>query len=65
MPAKVSTYDYETAVENYMGWCRTCKDFTREETEPDARNYDCPECDESTVFGAEEALMRDYFMIEE
>jgi predicted RNA-binding Zn-ribbon protein involved in translation (DUF1610 family) len=54
---KVSYEDFLRADSDYIGWCTTCKDFTREETEPDAECYDCPECGEDTVMGTENALM--------
>ena len=34
-----------------MGYCRTCQDWTRYSTEPDAENYDCPICGKNDVFG--------------
>lgn len=37
----------------YMGFCIACG-ATRECCEPDAREYDCEECGESTVYGAQE-----------
>jgi len=60
---QVGIADYEEAAHNYVGWCTGCKAFTRDCTEPDADDYDCPECDENTVFGAEEALMRELFEV--
>lgn len=45
------------AAEGYIGWCTTCSGFTRECTEPDAQDYDCPVCGENTVVGAEDALV--------
>ena len=56
--------DYEDAVERYLGWCTSCKDFTREQTEPDAEEYLCPICDEDTVFGAENAYIDGLFEID-
>ena len=53
----VSEEDFVEAQENYLGWCSICKDFSREECEPDAREYDCPTCDNNTVYGADEALL--------
>jgi Zn finger protein HypA/HybF involved in hydrogenase expression len=53
----ISQAEYELAREQYDGWCHVCKDFTREETEPDAEEYDCPECGGNTVTGAENALI--------
>jgi predicted RNA-binding Zn-ribbon protein involved in translation (DUF1610 family) len=49
--------EIQQASDEYRGWCTTCKDFTRDSTEPDACEYDCPECGENTVYGAEEALL--------
>jgi Zn finger protein HypA/HybF involved in hydrogenase expression len=58
MPTQVAEADYLSAVESYTGWCTTCKEFTREQTEPDAEGYDCPVCEENTVIGAEDALLQ-------
>lgn len=49
--------EYQEMVEDCMGFCMHCNKFTRESTEPDARDYECPECGNATVIGAEEALM--------
>ena len=48
------------AEDNYQGWCTYCEDWTHDSCEPDARNYECPVCQNRTCFGAEEIL----FMIE-
>lgn len=48
---------YREATDTYLGWCPKCQDFTRECTEPDAEEYDCPDCNENTVAGAEQALL--------
>ena len=40
----------------YLGYCKTCQDWTRDCTEPDAREYDCPVCEENTVYGSMEML---------
>ena len=53
----VSEEDYKSAVDDYMGFCVECEEFTRECTEPDAEDYDCPVCDNNSVVGAENALM--------
>ena len=45
--------------ESYEGYCTTCGEFTRDCTEPDAREYDCPACEQNTVYGAEEALFEE------
>ncbi len=54
----VSMEEFEEAQDCYLGWCINCKAFTRECCEPDAQEYDCPDCGENSVFGAEEALLR-------
>ncbi len=43
---------------NYIGFCTECQDWTREMTEPDATGYDCPDCEQKTVIGAEMFLMQ-------
>lgn len=53
----VTEEQYQDAVDNDMGWCTICKDFTRECTEPDAENYDCPNCQSHSVIGAELAMI--------
>ena len=54
---KVPEAEYVEATESYTGWCKACKKFTRGCTEPDAEDYDCPECEQNTVIGAENALI--------
>lgn len=58
---KIEESEYKNASENYVGWCTKCNAFTRDETEPDADNYDCPECGENTVVGADNALIMELF----
>lgn len=57
MPTKTTEARYREACENYEGWCKTCCDFTTMEVEPDAEDYECDQCGEHTVVGAEDALM--------
>ena len=54
---RIPEAEYAEATESYQGWCKSCKKFTRDMTEPDARNYKCPVCDQHTVVGAENALI--------
>jgi len=61
---KVTEAEYLEAVEDYMGWCPFCMDFTRPQTEPDAENYDCPECKQNCVMGAEQALLLGEIILE-
>ena len=61
----ITSLEYEEARDNYVGWCDTCSDFTREMTEPDAENYICEICGEESVCGAELALITEKFSIED
>jgi len=61
----VSRADFEDATSSYLGWCSNCREFTRGETEPDAAHYDCPQCGECTVTGAEDAAMLGLFRLDE
>ena len=54
---RVEQEDYLAATEDFYGWCPVCEEFTRECTEPDAEGYDCPDCGNNTVCGAENALL--------
>ena len=62
---KITVEEYAHATETYQGWCTTCRDFTRDCTEPDAENYDCPVCGGDTVMGAEQACLCEEFAIME
>lgn len=42
--------------DNYTGFCLACG-AERGGCEPDARNYECEQCEAMEVFGAEECLM--------
>ncbi len=42
------------------GICLSCGE-DRDGCEPDARNYECYECGQNTVFGAEEILLSGYY----
>lgn len=53
----ITQADYVDAMQNDLGWCTHCEDFTREMCEPDAREYRCPVCEQRTVYGAEWAMV--------
>lgn len=58
MSANCTIDEYEMHREEYDGFCTQCGAWTREgDTEPDARDYPCPECECNTCIGAEEALI--------
>ena len=59
MPIQITEEMYQMAVESNSGWCTACGEFTRDNTEPDAEEYNCPQCEENTVMGAEQALLLD------
>jgi hypothetical protein len=56
-PVVVDMDEYEDAVENYIGFCPDCGEFSRENTEPDAEHYHCDLCENINVLGAEQALI--------
>jgi hypothetical protein len=46
----------------YDGYCIHCDSITRDGgTEPDAENYECPECEKMSCLGMDYALMGDHF----
>ena len=53
----VSIEEYEEAYGSDLGFCTACEGFTRDMTEPDATDYDCPDCEQATVIGAELAVV--------
>ena len=65
MTVLVTKGDYEDATEAYQGWCPACEEFTRDSTEPDDEDYDCPACGDAKVVGAEQALLLGLIEIED
>lgn len=58
MGATVTMAEYRLYRNEYWGFCTACQEWTEVGgVEPDAREYQCPVCDEATVYGADEALM--------
>jgi Zn finger protein HypA/HybF involved in hydrogenase expression len=57
----VSMDEIEEAIEEYRGWCTVCQDFTSDGVEPDAEKYECEECGQRTVYGAENAVLMGAF----
>ena len=54
---KITEDEFKDAEGYMIGWCTHCEEFTRECTESDAEEYDCDECEQLTVYGAEQALL--------
>jgi hypothetical protein len=59
----ISQDEFDDAIENDLGWCSVCKEFTNAGVEPDAHEYECITCGDATVYGAEEALIQGMFCI--
>lgn len=50
--------EFQEHCDSYDGYCTHCKEVTRfGMTEPDARNYPCPDCGKNTCMGIEWALL--------
>lgn len=64
MAIKITMEEFEDANNGYMGICLNCSEF-REETEPDAENYECDYCGEEMVMGVELALVSGEVKIED
>lgn len=51
--------DIESAIADSCGYCSFCEIFISEGgIEPDASEYECPECGNLTLYGIEEAVLR-------
>lgn len=58
--------EYYEHADAYDGYCRICKANTREGgTEPDAENYECPDCEGRTCMGIEQAVIEGRIAITE
>lgn len=62
---KLTTEDYELAVEEHKGYCTECNKLTADRVEGDAEGYDCPECENETVMGIENALVEGLVVIDD
>lgn len=54
----IEEVEAEIASDSYNGWCTYCGAWTHDCCEPDAHNYECPECSNRTVYGAEELIVQ-------
>jgi len=53
----ITEQEYLASNTEQAGFCSNCQEFTQNGVEPDAQNYNCEECGESTVMGTEQALV--------
>ena len=58
-----SLEDYNEHRENYIGVCTKCG-AERECCEPDASGYECEECGELAVEGADNLLMSNFYSVD-
>lgn len=63
VPFEITEEIYNEAFDNDQGFCTECKAFTKDGVEPDAEYYECPECQNDSVFGVEAALMNELIVI--
>jgi hypothetical protein len=58
--------EFADHVDSHDGFCKSCQDFTRfGMTEPDAEDYECPDCEKNECVGAENALIMGLVEFEE
>ncbi len=64
---KMSEAEYRGMMNSpaYPGYCTECDAVTDEGVEPDAEEYQCPECEEHTVMGVETAFVCGHIEIED
>jgi hypothetical protein len=59
---KMTEQQFRSHRNYYDGYCIHCDAITRDGgTEPDAKNYECFECERMSCLGMDYALMGDYF----
>ena len=58
MVTRISLEEYREYSAGYVGYCTSCREWTGECVEPDAHEYECPACGQSTLYGAEEAFLQ-------
>ena len=54
---KLSVTEAEAYMNSDEGYCPNCDEFTNGDVEPDAIGYECISCGETTVVGAEIAIV--------
>lgn len=57
-PLQLTLEQVQDHSRDYDGFCTFCNAVTRwGDTEPDAENYECPECEAQSCFGIEQAVI--------
>lgn len=59
----ISKDEYDELEDCYGGFCLKCKEFCFDGCEPDAMNYECPECGKRAVMGIESAFLMGYVKV--
>jgi Zn finger protein HypA/HybF involved in hydrogenase expression len=54
---KTTQAEFEQHMEEYDGFCLSCGEWSEGGVEPDAHDYECDNCGETAVCGAEDALL--------
>lgn len=59
----IDSDEYERKCDEYEGICIKCGRW-RENVEPDAEKYECYDCGENAVYGAEQAVLLELLQID-
>ena len=62
---KMSVETYHDMVSSYSGLCLQCGSEKNGDTEPDAENYSCEDCEADEVFGPENLLVSGIILIKD
>lgn len=62
---KMTEQEYKEHELDNSGYCTRCDAITTSEVEPDAEGYTCPECQNESVMGIENALVYEHIEISE
>ena len=60
---EMSMEEYYDASDSHEGYCTKCKELTCDMCEPYAENYPCPDCENNSVMGIENAMLLGYIEI--
>lgn len=57
--------DFTDAINNNLGYCHVCKEFTAEGMAPDESECPCEQCGQEAVYAPLQALLEGYITIDE